>query len=121
MVQLVQLAGIQEHVPLDVGREGVVLVGVPQALRDLDELVCAGVPGVVVVVLVQPEVARDPEVEGGDDVPAGATAADLVEGGEPAGQVERRVVRRREGADQPDVLVTTARAESSVSGSSRLR
>jgi hypothetical protein len=54
-------------------------------------------------VFVEPEVAGRTGVEAGDDVPAGPAAADVVEGGEPARQVERRVVGRTRRADQADV------------------
>src|SRR6478609_9956890 len=103
MVQLVELLRVEEHVVLDVGGEGVVLVGVPQATRNLDELESAAVAGGVVEVLLQPEVTAGAGVEAGDHVPARATAADEVERREPARQVERRVVGRARGADEADV------------------
>ena len=82
---------------------GVFLVGVPQALGDPDELQAAGVAGVVVEVLVAAEVRRRAGVAAGDDVPAGPSAADQVEGGQAAGHVERVVVGRGHGGDQAQV------------------
>ena len=86
-----------------VARERVVLVGVPQALGDLDELQAAAVAGVVVVVLVAAEVARRARVAAGDHVPAGPAAGDQLEGGQAAGEVERVVVGGGHGGDQAEV------------------
>ena len=86
-----------------VARERVVLVGVPQALADLDELQAAAVAGVVVEVLVAAEVRRRARVAAGDDVPAGPAAGDQVERGQPAGDVERVVVGGGQGGDQAEV------------------
>ena len=86
-----------------VARERVLLVGVPQALRDPDELQAAGVAGVVVEVLVAAEVRRRAGVAAGDDVPAGPSAGDEVQRRQAAGEVERVVVGRGHGGDQAQV------------------
>src|SRR5579863_9640199 len=104
VVKRVQLAPVEEDAGLDVGGEGVVLVGVPEPARDLDELLGPPVPGGVVEVLVQAEVLRDLRVEAGDNVPAGPAAADVVQRGDAPGQVERGVVGRARRSDQADVL-----------------
>ncbi len=103
VVEGVQLGRVEEDAARDVGGEGVVLVGVPQAAGDLDELQGAAVAGGVVEVFVEPEVLRGAGVEAGHDVPAGPAAADVVERGEAAGEVEGRVVGRTGGAHQADV------------------
>ena len=51
VVKSMLAGGVQENALLTVVGEGIVLVGVPQALCDLDELEPAPVAGVVVVVL----------------------------------------------------------------------
>ena len=99
------LAGrVEEDPGLTVPWEGVVLVGVPEAASHRDVLECPAVPGGVVVVLVQAVVAGRAGIAAGDDVPAGSSAADQVERGQSASDVERGVERRRDRADQADVL-----------------
>ena len=102
VVERVLARAVEEDAGLLVAREGVVLVGAPQALRDLHVLERAAVAGRVVVVLVEAVVAGGAAVAARDDVPARAAAADDVERGEPPRDVERRVVRRRDRADQAD-------------------
>ncbi len=97
------LAPVEEDAGLLVARERTLLVGVPQPLRDPDVLECPPVARGVVEVLVAAVVARGAGVTARHDVPAGSPAADVVEGVEAARDVERLVVRRREGADQADV------------------
>ena len=89
---------------LDVANEGVVGKAVPQARHHVVELARAGVALAMLHVLLQPEVQRRIRIGGGDDVPAGASAADVVERGEPAGDVVGRVEGGRAGGDQADVL-----------------
>ena len=100
----VHLLGIEEDAALDVAHEGVVGEAVPQAGHHVVELARAPVALVVLHVLVEAEVQRGVRVGGGDDVPAGAAAADVVERGEAAGDVVGRVEGGRAGGDQADVL-----------------
>jgi hypothetical protein len=58
----------------------------------------------VVHVLVEAEVQRRVGIGGGDDVPAGAAAADMVQRGEAAGDVVGLVVGGRGGRHQADML-----------------
>ncbi len=88
VVEGVQLAGVQEDAALDIGRERVVLVGVPQTPDHLDGLERPAVTRRVVEVLVQAVVPGGPGVEACHHVPAGPAAADVVQRAEPAGQVE---------------------------------
>ena len=103
VVECVLPARVEEGAGAAVAGERVCLVGVPQALGDLDELQAAGVAGVVVEVLLAGEVARRPGVTAGDHVPAGPAAGDQLEGGEAAGDVERVVVGGGHGGDQAEV------------------
>ena len=80
-----------------------VLPAVPQRHGHVDELGRALVALPVAGDLVEAEVLRGRLGGGGDDVPARPAAADVIERGEPAGQVERVVVGRGRGGDQPDV------------------
>ena len=52
----------------------------------------------------QAEVQRRIGIGGGDDVPAGASSAQVVEGGEAARDMEGRVECRGGGGDEPDAL-----------------
>ncbi len=103
VVQRVLPGRVEEGAGTAVAGERAFLVGVPQALGDLDELQAAGVAGVVVVVLVAGEVAGRPGVTAGDHVPAGPAAGDELQRGEAAGDVERVVVGGRHGGDQAQV------------------
>ena len=88
----------------DIAHEGVVGKAVPEARHHVIELAGTGVALAVLHVLLEPEVQRRIRIGGGDDVPAGAPAADVVEGGEPAGDVIGHVEGGRGGGDEPDVL-----------------
>ena len=85
-----------------VGHDRVVVPAVPQAAGDIDELGCPRIAIVVLGMLVQPEVAGRVAVVRRDDVPADPPTGGVVGGREAPGEVERSVVRRRRGADQPD-------------------
>ena len=98
------LVGVEVDAALDVAHEGVVGPAVPQAGDDVVELARAAVALAVLHVLVEAEIQRRVRIGGGDDVPAGAPAADVVERGEPAGDVVGRVEGRGGGGDQPDAL-----------------
>ena len=89
---------------LDVADEGVVGETVPEPGDDVVELARADVAGVVIHLLVVAEIQRGIRVGGGDDVPAGTAAADVIERGEAAGDVVGRVEGRRGGRDEADAL-----------------
>ena len=91
---------------VDVADEGVVGPAVPQAGHHVVELARAAVALAVLHVLVEPEIERRVRIGGGDDVPAGAAAADVVERGEPARDVIGRVEGGRAGGDEADMLGT---------------
>jgi hypothetical protein len=58
----------------------------------------------VLHVIGEAEIARGVGIGSGDDVPAGAAAADMVEGGESARDVIGRVEGGRAGGDEAEVL-----------------
>ena len=68
------------------------------------ELARADVAGVVLHLLRATEIPGGVGVGGGDDVPAGAAARDVVERGEAAGDVVGRVEGCRGGGDESDAL-----------------
>ena len=90
---------------------------VPQARHHVVELARAAVALAVLHVLVEPEVQRRVRIGGGDDVPAGAPAADVVERGEAARDVIGRVEGGRAGGDETDMPVACDKADRSVNGS----
>ncbi len=104
VVQHMQLVRVEIDAAVDVAHEGIVGKAVPKARHHVVEFACAGVAFAVVHVLLQPEVQRRIGIGGGDDVPARAPAADVVEGGEPAGDVVGLVERGGAGSHQPYVL-----------------
>jgi hypothetical protein len=79
-----------------------VLPAVPEPDRHVGELRGPPVALPVRRVVVEPEVQRGVSPGRGDDVPAGPATADVVQRGEPAGQVVGLVVGGRRGGDEPD-------------------
>ena len=104
MAEHVHLGGIEIDAVLDVADEGVVRPAVPQARHHVVELARAPIALAVLHVLVEPEIERRVRVRGGDDVPAGAAAAQVIERGEAARDVIGRVERGRAGGDEADML-----------------
>nr|BFE73395.1 hypothetical protein GCM10020092_066960 [Actinoplanes digitatis] len=104
VLRRIDLLLVTPHAAGLVGEHHVVVPGVPELERDVDEL---GGPLVALPVcrqVVQVEVAGGVEVRRGDDVPAGPATADDVERGEPPRQVVGLVVGGRRGGDQADPL-----------------
>ena len=79
-----------------------VLPAVPESPDDVHELAGTGIPAVVFDQGALAEVAGRLRVIGGDDVPAGPAAADVIQRREPPGQVKRRAERGRRRRDQTD-------------------
>ena len=104
MVEHVHLGRIEIEPAVDVAHEGVVGEGVPQPRDHVVEFARPPVALVVLHVLVEPEIQRRVGIGGGDDVPARAAAADVVERGEAAGDVIGLVEGGRAGGDQADML-----------------
>ena len=104
VVQHMHLVRIEKEAALDVAHEGVVGEGIPQPGDHVIELARPLVALVVLHVVVEAEIQRRIRVGGGDDVPAGAAAADVVERGEAARDVVGRVKGGRAGGDQADAV-----------------
>ena len=96
------LLRIGEHAADAVEHERVVLPGVPQAGRGLEELVGPVVALVVAKHVFDPEILRLAVVHRGHHVPRRPPAREVVQGGEGPGHVERRVVGRRVRGTQTD-------------------
>ena len=103
VVERVELRGVEELAGVLVAGQGAGFPGVPEAFDDFHELGGAGVAGGVVEVGVAVEVAGLGVGPGGDDVPAGSAAADVVQRGPFAGDVERLVVGGGGGGDEADM------------------
>ena len=102
MVQLVDLVRVGEHAADPVEHEGVVLPGVPQSGRGLEELVGPVIALVVAQHLVDTVILRFAVVHRGHNVPRGPATGEMVQGGEGPGHVERRVVGGRVGGAETD-------------------
>ena len=96
--------GVEIDAALDIADKGVLGPAVPQPGHDIEELAGAAVALAVLHVLGQPEIERRVGVRGGDQVPAGAPAADMVERGEAPRDQIGRLEGRRGGGDQPEML-----------------
>ena len=86
-----------------VADQGAVLPAVPESPDDVHELAGAGIAAVVFDQGALAEVPGRLRVVGGDDVPAGPAAADVIHRRQPPGQVERRAERGRRRRDQTDM------------------
>ena len=116
-----QLLGIEIDAALDVANESVVGPGIPEAGDDVVEFAGAGVALVVLHVLFEAEVERRVGIGGGDDVPARAAAADVIERGEAARDHDKRGSKVVEAvAMRPRCLVVTASTGNSVNGSNEV-
>ena len=95
---------VEEYAARRVAEEGVVRPTVPKAGHHVEELAGAAVARGVLPVLVAAEIPRLHRIAGGDEVPAGAAAADVVQRGEFPRDVVGLVVGGRGGGDQPEPL-----------------
>ncbi len=87
-----------------VANERVVGEAVPQPGHHVVELTRAAIAFVMLQVLFEPEIQRCVGIRGGDDVPAGAATAQVIERREAASDVKRLVERGRRGGHEPDAL-----------------
>ena len=104
VLQHLQLGRVEEIAAGLVEQIRIVAQAVPQALDDIDVFARALVALRVRHLRGQAEAFRLPVGARGDEVPAGATAADMVERGELARQVERVQIGDGGGGDQADML-----------------
>ena len=103
-MQHVQLGRIEEKARRLVHHEGIVVPAVPQPQHHLHELGGAPVAFVMGDMGGVAEVQRFGRRRRRDQIPSGATVAELVERGEYAGDMKRIKVGRRRGRDQADAL-----------------
>ena len=97
VVDPAHLLGVREQSRFLVDDQGVVLPRVPVTQDHLEELVGAIIALIVLRHGVAAHVAGLGIIEGGDDVPGGATAGQRIESGKLAGDMERLVVGGRVG------------------------
>ncbi len=97
--------------------KGVLGEGVPQPRDDVIEFASPHVALVVLHVIVEAEVERRVGIGGRDDIPAGAPAADVIERGEAARDMIRRIECGRGGRNEPMRSVAPASADNRVNGS----
>ncbi len=103
VVEHVQPLGVEIDALPDIADKGVVGPAVPQPGDHVEELAGAAVALAVLHVLAQAEIERRVGVRGGDEVPAGPPAADVIERGEPPGDQPGRLERGRGGGDQAEM------------------
>ena len=105
VVDVAHLAGVAVDAELPVRDDGVVVPGsLPQLVDDVEELVGDLVAAVVRDLAVESEVPGRVRQIGGDDVPADPPARQVVERRHPSCERERRLVARREGDPEAEVL-----------------
>ena len=104
VVEHVHFVGIEIQARFDVADKSVVGEGIPQARHHIVELARPLVALGVLHVVFQPEIQRRVRVGGGDDVPAGTAAADMIERSKAAGDVIGLIEGGRAGGDQSDVF-----------------
>ena len=104
VVEHMHFGGIEIQPGFDVAHKGVVGEGIPQARDHIVEFARALVALGVLHVIFKPEIQRRVRIGGGDDVPARAAAADVIERGKAAGDVIGLVEGGRAGRDQSDMF-----------------
>ena len=104
VIEEVKLFRIEIKPRFLVGDDGVVFPAIPQAKHDAGEFARAVVAVGVRDMAVAVEVQRFGGGERGDEVPAGAAVADLVERGEEARHVIGLEIGRGHGGDEADLL-----------------
>ena len=104
VIQCVQLVSREMQAAFLVVEEGVVFPGVPKPCHHIHEFLGARVAVGVLGVLVQVEVARLGVGPRRHHIPAGAAAAEVIERGELACDVEGLVVGGGDGGHQADAL-----------------
>lgn len=98
------LLWFEERAAFNIANEGVVSPAIPEAGHDIEELPAPPVALAVLHMFFQTEVERRVRVGRGDQIPASAPAAQVVERGKAARDVIRLIERGGRGRDQTDPL-----------------
>jgi hypothetical protein len=104
VVEHVQLVRIEIKPAFRIADEGVVRPGIPEAGHDVIKFPRATITFAVLHMIGHAEIQRRVWVGCGDDVPAGAAAAEMVERGEAPGDEVGRIERGRAGSHKPQML-----------------
>src|SRR5262249_31514386 len=99
-----ELVGIEIKALFDIADERIICPAVPQAGHDIVNLARRSVALVMLHMLLHPEIQRRIRMGGGDNVPAGAPATEMVERSEAPCDVIGRVKGGRAGGDKTDAL-----------------
>src|SRR6516225_9216892 len=99
-----QLRRVEIDPALDVADEGIVGPAVPEPGDDVEELASAAIALAMLHMVVHAEVRRRIGIGGGDEIPAGPPAADVIEGGEFASEVIGLVEGGGGSRDEADAL-----------------
>jgi hypothetical protein len=92
VIELVKLAGIEIAAALAVAEKGIILPAVPEAADDMHEFARALIAFGDIVVLITVEVEACRRISRRHDIPAGAAAADMIEGAEQPSDVEGFII-----------------------------
>ncbi|CAM2159799.1 conserved hypothetical protein [Paraburkholderia tropica] len=103
VIEHVHFLGIEILAARDVAYESVVVPAIPKAGHDVEELARATIALVVLHMFVEAEIQGGIGIRSGDEIPARASAAQMIERGETARDVVRRVEGRRCGGDEADL------------------
>ncbi len=98
------MSGIEVNAAVDIADEGVVGPAVPQARDHIEELARPLVAFAMLHVILKAEIQRGIGIGCGDEIPAGAAAADVVERREFARDVIGLIEGGRCGGDKSDPL-----------------
>ena len=104
VVEHMQAPLIKEQTVVLIAQPSIVGPAVPQARDHIEKLMGTPVTLVVLHMLGHPEVERRIGVGGGDDVPAGAPATDVIERREAPRDVIRLIEGGRRGGYEPDAF-----------------
>jgi hypothetical protein len=104
VIEHVQPRRVEIAAGVFVANERVLVPAVPQAAHDLGKFGRAVIAVVMREVRLLAEIERFLGIGGGDEIPARASAADVIERGELARDVQGLVIGRGRGGDEADVL-----------------
>ncbi len=104
VIEHVHFFWIEIKSALDVPHKSVVGKGIPQPRHHIIEFASPTITLGVLHVVIEPEIQRRIRIGGGDDIPPGAAATEVIERGKAAGDMIGLVKRGRARRDQPDMF-----------------